>query len=413
MKHRVVVVGGCRTPFVKAGGVFKNNTALDLGKYVVDSLVKRLNLSGDQIDELAYGTVLLDPRLTNAARELVLRSETLPNTIPAHFVSNNCITGLVAITKITEGIRSGRIQCGIAAGAESMSNPTLTLSPKGESAWKRLGFARKRLDMFKAAFGLLKSPRCNFVPKAPPVKEHSTGLSMGESCEVMAKEWGIKREDQDQWAFESHMKAYSNLEQLKEEIVALNDIEQDNIIRPKTTLERLAKLKPAFDKESGTLTAGNSTTFTDGASAVCLCTPEFAEQMGLPILAEITQIEFSAIDPHDGLLMAPVTAVDKLGDTSADVYEIHEAFAAQVLCNLKALDEGWEKYPLNTSHNIPREKINIMGGSLAIGHPFAATGGRLVTTMANHIQRGAKTGIISVCAAGAMGCAMKMQQYEK
>ena len=417
--QRVALVGGVRTPFVKAGGAFRNHTALELGTHVVDSLMQRFDLSGEQVQELAYGTVLLDPRTTNAAREIVLRSEHLSPQCYAQFVSNNCVTGLVALSWIFDAIRSRRINCGIAAGAESMSTPTLTLDPKGERAWTRLGYSRSKKELAKSLFGLLSSPKRNFVPQAPSPKEPSTGLTMGEHCELMAKEFEIARKAQDQWAYDSHMNAWNNYAQVLEEVVAFNGVGKDNIIRPKTTVERLARLKPVFDKKSGngTLTAGNSSPLTDGASAVCLMAQE--ELGDREALAYIEDIEFSAIDPADGLLMAPAVAVARLLKKNGkkvsdiDVFEIHEAFSAQVLANLKVWENGWEKYPEVVEVGaIPHEKINPNGGSIALGHPFAATGGRLLTAMAHHFRRGtAKTGVISVCAGGAMACAVLMSKH--
>ncbi len=415
--RRVAVVGGVRTPFVRAGGVFRNHTALELGIHAVNSLIQRYGLDAAQIQELAYGTVLLDPRLTNASREVVLGSE-LPPSCVGHFVSNNCITGLVALSWIFNGIRSHRLNCGIAAGAESMSTPTLTLNPKGDRAWTRLGFARSKRDMAKGLFDLLRSPKQNFVPQAPSPKEPTTGLTMGEHCELMAKEFEVAREDQDQWAFDSHNNAWTNYAHVLEEVVAFNGVNRDNIVRAKTSLERLARLKPVFDKTSGkgTLTAGNSSPLTDGGSAVCLMGEDSLKDH--EPLAFIEDIEFSAIDPVDGLLMAPPVAVARLLKRNSktvdmiDVFEFHEAFSAQVLANLSVWKNGWEKYPeVGEVGEIPREKINLHGGSVALGHPFAATGGRLVTAMAHHFRRGtAKTGVISICAGGGMGCAVLMSK---
>lgn len=416
--RKVAVIGGIRTPFVKAGQLFRNFTSLDLGIHAVDSLISQLQkdngLSPDEIEEIVYGTVLLDPRNSNAAREVGLRSRhrALRN-VPAHFVSNNCITGLVALNWIFEGISTGRINSGIAAGAESMSTPALTLDPRGDQAWTRLGFSRTKWQLVKSLGALLRNPKRNFVPQAPSPKEPSTGLTMGEHCELMAKEWGISRESQDEWAFNSHQKAWNNYAKVSEEIADFNGVNRDNIVRPKTSVERLARLKPVFDKKDGTITAGTSSPLTDGASAVYLANADNSESKAW---GYISDIEFSAIDPDDGLLMAPTLAVarlmkrNNLGVEDVDVFEIHEAFAAQVLSNLHVWKHGWGKHPeVAYVGEIPEEKINPHGGSISLGHPFAATGGRLVTSLVNQFRRGTATnGIISVCAGGAMGCAIYM-----
>ncbi|MCB0332353.1 MAG: acetyl-CoA C-acyltransferase, partial [Bdellovibrionales bacterium] len=266
---RVAIIGGCRTPFTKAGTKLARYSFLDLGKHVVEGTVKRLELKGDEIDEVAFSTVLLDPRTPNAARELVLRSS-LPHSVGAHFVSNNCISGLVAANLISEGIQSGRLQCGIAGGSESMSQPTLTFQKKAELFFLQLFGARtmgaklSQLSKFRPGF---------LLPQPPSPKEPSTGKTMGQHCEMMAKEFSVAREAQDKIAFTSHQNGAraQKAGYLAQEIEPIGGVDQDNIIRESTTLEKLASLRPVFDRsEKGTLTAGNSSALTDGASAVCL-----------------------------------------------------------------------------------------------------------------------------------------------
>ncbi|MDZ4785462.1 MAG: acetyl-CoA C-acyltransferase [bacterium] len=413
--NRVALVGGVRTPFVKAGSDFSEVSALDLSKHVVSSLVKRLNLDTQTIDELIFGSVLLDPRFPNLAREIVLRTD-LARKIPAHFVSNNCISGLVALNFLADGIRVGRIKVGIGGGVESMSLPALTVNSKLEKTFIKLSRART----LGQRLGLISSIRpSQFVPRAPSPKEPSTGLTMGEHMEITTKEHKIPRDAQDQWAFKSHHAAAKAQASgfLTNEIEPLNGVAIDNIIRGSTTLEKLASLKPVFDRgPAGTLTAGNSSPLTDGASAVCLMSEAEAQKQNREVLCYIEGVEFSALHPSDGLLMAPALAVPRLLQkhnlkvSDIDLFEVHEAFAAQVLANLKAWEEGWAPKgikDITPLGKIPEEKININGSSIAIGHPFAATGGRIITSLAHSLKRtGKKRGVISVCAAGGMAAAV-------
>lgn len=414
---RVAIVGGCRTPFVKAAGVFAQQSFLDLGIHSVKGLIRRLGLSDSSIDEIIYGTVLLDPRMPNAARELVIRSGLSPR-IPAHFVSNNCISGLVAANMIAEAIKAGRIKTGIAGGSESMSMPTLTLSKKSEkffinlSRSRTLGEKLKTLSSFKPKM---------LMPMPPSPKEPTTGMTMGQHCEISAKEFKIARDAQDRVAEKSHLNAAKAQKDgvLAQEIEALNGVDRDNLVRADTSFEKLSKLKPVFDRsEAGTLTAGNSSALTDGASAICLMSEEEAKRQGREILGYIEACEFAALHPNDGLLMAPGLALPKLlhgqglSVAQVDMFEIHEAFAAQVLANLAVWENGWSKFPeLKPIGKIPDEKINVNGGSIAIGHPFAATGGKLILSAVNELKRrNQQTAAISVCAAGGAACAMLIRR---
>jgi acetyl-CoA acetyltransferase family protein len=404
---RIAIVGGVRTAFVKAGGVFAGYSSLDLGKHVVVSCVEKLGINPSIIDELYFGTVLLDPRYPNLAREIILRSG-LPKTISGHFVSNNCITGLVAANAAAEAISSGRIKAAIVGGSESMSCPTLTFPRRGEEFFIQMNRARALSEKLK----VLTRFRPGFlVPQAPSPKEPSTGLTMGQHCELMAQEYGINRADQDAIALASHRNAAAAREQgvLARQIVSLAGIGDDNVVRPDTSLERLSGLPNVFDRSArGTISAGNASALTDGASAVCLMSEDFARQQGLPIRGFIEGIDFGAVPPGDGLLMGPVVTLPRVmrrvqwDVASVDLFEIHEAFAAQVLCNLKMWEEGSARYPAESRVGlIPRERINIFGGSIALGHPFAATGGRLLINICDALEaRGGKRGVISVCAAG-------------
>lgn len=411
---RVAIIGGARTPFVKAGGKFSEQGLLDLSLFAVESLVGRLQIGADEVQELAFGTVLIDPRIPNLAREIVLRSESVAKSVGGHFVSNNCITGLVAVSLIAEAIRGGRIKGGIAGGAESMSSPALSLSRKADQWFTKLSRMRTTGERLKH---LLAFSPAYLAPIPPSPKEPSTGLTMGQHCELMAQAMGIERATQDAIAYRSHMNAAkAQSEQFfAQEIVPFAGVFQDNIVRGDTSLEKLATLKPVFERsEKGTITAGNSSALTDGASAVFLMAEEEARRKNREILGFIEGIEFTSVRPEEGLLMAPVLAVPRLLRRlqipldEIDLFEIHEAFGAQVAANLKGWAEGWSCYPaLESIGVVPEDKINIHGGSIALGHPFAATGGRLLTTLVNSLKaKSLHRGLISVCAAGGMGCAL-------
>jgi acetyl-CoA acetyltransferase family protein len=404
---RVAIVGGVRTPFVKAAGVFSAYSALDLGKHVVVSCVRNLGFEASLIEDIYFGTVLLDPRIPNLAREIVLRSG-LPKTINGHFVSNNCITGLVAAQVAAEAISVGRIRCALAGGSESMSQPTLTFPRSGEGFFLALAKARQPLEKLR----LVRRFRPSFLfPQAPSPKEPSTGLTMGQHCELMAQEFGIGRRAQDELALRSHVQAKLARDEgvLNEQIVPLGDVSEDNLVRGDTSLEKIASLGAVFDRGSnGTITAGNASALTDGASVVCLMSESLAHQVGARVYGYLERVEYAAVPPGDGLLMAPALALPRLLDRAGlelnqiDLFEVHEAFAAQVLCNLHVWEQGWKRYPNTRALGlIDRDRVNVFGGSIALGHPFAATGGRLLMNMCQALERKSlRRGIISVCAAG-------------
>jgi acetyl-CoA acetyltransferase family protein len=408
---KVAIVGGLRTPFVKAGGKFSKFSALSLSENFFPKLLESAGLREDDVHEFVFGSVLHDPRVPNIARETVLRASK-NKTMNAHAVSNNCITGLVAIYTVANAIKSKTIDVGIAGGVECMTNPALTLRKDAEDFFRSLARAKSSKDKLK----LLPSFRPSFVlPQPPSPKEPSTGLTMGQHCELMVKEFDILREEQDALAYESHSKAskawnegfYTNL------VCPMPEADKDDVVRPSTTLEKLATLPPVFDRsERGTLTAGNSSALTDGASGVVLMSLEAVERHSKISIGYVEDIVFTSVQPRDGLLMAPARGLplllsrNNLKVSDIDLFEIHEAFAGQVLCTLKAWEKGWNKYPecQNPIGEIPREKINIVGGSLALGHPFAATGARMVLSCATLLkQKNLKRGIISICAAGGMG----------
>ncbi len=410
---RVAVIAGARTPFVKAGTVFRKYTSLQLGRHAVNGLVEKHKLDRESIDELAYGTVIFDPHIPNIARELVF-SCGLPAKIGAHTVSNNCISGVYALTAIYDSIMAGRSEVGIAGGVESMSNPPILFSREFSRILVDASFAKsmgQRLQIF------LKTRPWHFKPDTPAIAEPSTGLTMGEHTELMAKEWRISREEQDEIAYRSHKNAHAATEdgRLTAEIHPLDGVDRDLLIRADTTPEKLAKLKPVFDRSAkGTITAGNASPLTDGASAVLLMSEARAQQEGREPLAFIKDFEYAAIDPNDGLLMGPCLAVPRLLKRAGlklddiDILEVHEAFGAQVACNLRGWEQGWKEEAIG---KVDPEKLNPLGGSIALGHPFAATGGRMVSELANELKRrNARYGLISICAAGAMAAAMILER---
>ncbi len=410
---RVAVVGGSRTPFVKAGTVFRKYTALDLGVHSVNGLLEKQALDPNSVDELVYGITVLDARIPQLAREVVFSSG-LPSSVRALTVVDNCIAGTSAITSVFDSIVAGRAEIGLAGGVESISNPTLMFSRRASRIFLDAASART-LGQRLRIFARLRPS--DFKPNPPGVQEPSTGLSMGEHTELTVKEWKISREDQDEIAYRSHMNAHRATDdgRLKAEIHPLAGYENDLFIRPDTSLDKLAKLPPVFDRSpKGTLTAGNSSPLTDGAAVVLLMSEDRAKKEDREPLAFIKAFEYAAIDPEDGLLMAPGVAVPRLlaktglSLSDMDLIEMHEAFGGQVASNLRAWEQGWKEPAIGS---VDREKLNQLGSSIAVGHPFAATGARIVTTLANEMKRReARYGLVSICAAGAQASAMILER---
>lgn len=414
---RVGVIGGIRIPFCR------NNTAYaDVGNFgmsvkVLGSLVERFRLHGEELGEVAMGAVIKHSSEWNLAREAVLSSGLAPTT-PGITTARACGTSLDNAIIIANKIATGQIEAGVAGGSDTTSDVPIVL---GERFRKRLLAINRakgwqdKMAAFTRGFSLKE-----LKPAFPGVAEPRTGMSMGDHCERMAKEWHIGREAQDRLALESHHKlaaAYDNgfFEDL---VVPFRGLKRDGFLRPDTTMEKLATLKPAFDKISGhgTLTAGNSTGLSDGAAAVLLASDEWAAKRGLKVQAYFRDAEVAAVDfvHGEGLLMAPTVAVPRMlarhGLTlqDFDFYEIHEAFAAQVLCTLRAWES--EEYCRNRLGldkplgSIDPGKLNVHGSSLAVGHPFAATGARIVATLAKLLEaKGSGRGLISICTAGGMG----------
>ncbi len=419
-------MAGCRTPFAKAGTAYRDLSAVDLGKACVRELIERSNVDPASVDTLAMGQVVASIHAPNLAREVGLGSG-LPAGTPAHTVNRACASANQAIVDVAMAISIGHAQIGIAGGAESLSDVPILHSRTMARLLVRASKARSlaaRLGIFAKV-----RPR-DLVPQTPAIAEPSTGLTMGQSAEKMAQENGISRAEQDQIALASHTKLAAALDAgwLEAEIAAVpvgpryeQWVTEDNLLRRDTTLEALQSLRPAFDRRYGSVTAGNSSPLTDGAAAVLLMSEERAKADGLEPLAYLKSWATEAVDPGGQLLMGPALAIPKAleraGITLADidVIEMHEAFAAQVASNIQALEsEQWAKEKLGRAAAVgavDRSRLNLAGGSIAVGHPFGATGARITTTLARALERtGASLGLMSVCAQGGMGFAMVLER---
>ena len=423
--RRVAVVAGVRTPFAKAGTALKDFTAIELGKLAVAELIQRANLDGKNVDAIVYGTVVPSVIAPNIAREISLMPM-LPRGCEAYSVSRACASANQAITDAADQIVLGHHDVIIAGGAESLSNvPILHSRAMSE---KLVSFSRARSTGQRLK--LLGSIRPkDLVPITPAIAEPSTGETMGESAEKMAKINHISREAQDEFALRSHERAAEGTRdcRLTAEIVPVylppkleQALSSDNGIRTDTSLEQLAALKPVFDRKYGSVTAGNASPLTDGASAVLLMSEERAQALGYQPLAYIRSYAYAALDPGEQLLMGPVlaapVALKRAGLTLPDIdlVEMHEAFAAQVLCNLKGfVSREWAQRAgfATPVGEVDADRLNVMGGSISIGHPFGATGGRILTTLVNELRRrDGQFGLMTVCAAGGMGHAMVVER---
>ncbi|HEY7898880.1 MAG TPA: acetyl-CoA C-acyltransferase FadI [Gemmatimonadaceae bacterium] len=423
--RRVAVVAGVRTPFTRAGTLFKRLSAIELGKLCVAELLERSNLSGREVDALIFGTVVPNVLAPNIAREVSLMPQ-LPKSVQSYSVSRACASSNQAITDAADQIALGHHDVIIAGGAESLSNVPVLHSRGFADAL----VAASRAKSLAGRIGALSRirPR-DLVPITPAIAEPTTGETMGESAEKMAKINDISREDQDHFALRSHRLAAAGTAdgRLPAEIVPVvvpprydTVVQTDNGVREDTSYEKLAALKPVFDRRYGTVTAGNSSPLTDGGACVLLMSEDRARFLGYEPLGYIKSYAYAALDPGEQLLMGPVlaapVALERAGLTLADMelVEMHEAFAAQVLCNLKGFQSvewarraGFER-PLG---EVDRARLNVMGGSIALGHPFGATGARITTTLLNEMgRRDAQYGLMTVCAAGGLGFAMVLER---
>jgi acetyl-CoA C-acetyltransferase len=414
--RRVVIAGGIRLPFCRSNTVYADLSNLDMLADTLQQLSAEFNLAGKKIDEVVAGAVTSHSKDWNLAREAVLSTDLSPAT-PGTTLQMACGTSLQAALMLAARIATGEIDSAIAAGTDTTSDVPIVFQRKFAQRLIKLGQARSLKQRLQAFKGLRLS---ELAPRPPANGEPRTGLAMGEHCELMAREWGISRANQDQLALESHLKAAAAYEAgfFDGLVSPYQGVSRDNNIRADSSLEKLASLKPAFDKKHGTLTAGNSTPLTDGAAAVLLCSEEWAAANNIPIRAFLVSGRSSAVNFVDGegLLMAPTVAVSELLQMNGlslqdfDCYEIHEAFAAQALCTLKVWeDENFCREKLGRDAAlgaIDRSRMNIKGGSLAFGHPFAATGARILGTLAAILEeKGQGRGLISVCTAGGMGVA--------
>lgn len=415
-REKVAVIGGLRIPFVKSFTNYSEASNQDMLTHILAKLVQKYGLTGERLGDVAFGSVMMHSSDWNLTREVVLGSGLSPNT-PGFNVQRACGTSLDTTNLIALKIAAGQIGIGIAGGSDTNSDLPVVLRKSFARRIVQAGRARSVGEKLKAFSGF--SPK-ELSPSLPAVVEPRTGMSMGQHTEQMAKTWAISREAQDELSFVSHQsgaKAYASgfYDDL---VIEFAGVKKDLLLRGDTSLEKLAKLKPAFDTSgSGTLTAGNSTALTDGAAAVLLASESEAKRRSLPVLAYVKDFEVNAVDfvtGSEGLLMAPAGAVARLLRRNGlklqdfDLYEIHEAFAAQVLCTLKAWEsEEYCRKQLGEPSalgSIDRSKMNVNGGSVALGHPFAATGARIVATLAKALKaRGGGRGLISICTAGGMG----------
>ena len=415
VSRRVAIVGGLRIPFCRANTAYSRCSNQEMMTAVLQALVQRYALQGERLGDVSLGAVIKHSRDWNLARESTLSSGLAPQT-PAFDLQRACGTSLSAAVLIGSKISTGLIDAGIAGGTDSISNLPIVYPDAYREILLESARGRSMIERLKPWLRL--RPR-HFKPSLPAVIEPRTELSMGESMEITAKQWQLSRAEQDQLALTSHQNAVKAYAEgfYDDLLVPFQGAERDNNVRADTSLERLAKLRPVFDKgPNGTLTAGNSTPLTDGASAVLLCSEPWAKEHALPVSAYLTYAREAAVDfvNDEGLLMAPAYAVAamlkeaQLSLQDFDFYEIHEAFAAQTLATLKAWESqefcrerlGWDR----ALGSIDRAKLNTKGGSIAIGHPFAATGTRLIATLAKLLQQnGGGRGLISVCTAGGMG----------
>jgi len=422
--RRVAIVAGVRTPFAKSGTVLKDISAIDLGRHCVAELIQRTSLETRSVDLLVFGTVVPSVLAPNIAREVSLIPH-LPKGVQAHTVGRACASANQAITDAADQIVLGHADVAIAGGAESLSNVPILHSRGFADA---LVAASRAKSLGGRVQALSKIRPRDLVPVTPAIAEPTTGETMGQSAEKMAKINGISRDEQDQLALRSHRLAHAGTQdgRLTSEIAPIwappdfTPVTVDNGVRDDTGLDQLRALRPVFDRRYGTVTAGNSSPLTDGAAAVLLMSEDRARAAGYQPLAFIRSYAYAALDPGEQLLMAPVLAapmaLHRAGLTLADMdlVEMHEAFAAQVLSNLKALESrAWAEragfsQPVGA---VDRARLNVMGGSIALGHPFGATGARITTTLCHElIRRNGQFGLMTVCAAGGMGFAMVIER---
>ncbi len=424
--RRAAVVAGLRTPFVKAGTDFRDLSAVDLGAAVVNELVARSGIAPKEFDSVVFGQVIPSPIVTLIGREMVLRTQ-LPRSVQAHTVARACATSIQTTTDAADQIVLGHSDCAISGGAESVSDAPIFASRTLAQALVEVSRAKTLGDRARILAGL--RPR-DFAPVPPALKEPTTGLTMGESAELMAQKNGISREAQDELAWKSHSRAAAAWEDGKFDAEVMHvpvppryerTSTKDNIVRKDTTLEALAQLRPVFDKRYGTITAGNASPLTDGAAALVVMSEEKARALGIRPLGFVKAYAYAALDPKDQLLQGPAyaapVALDRAGLSlrDMDLVDMHEAFAAQVLSNLQAFaSKTFAEKELGRSEplgEIDPAKLNVNGGSIALGHPFGATGARMILQTLRELgRRGGQHALLTVCAAGGLGAALVLER---
>jgi acetyl-CoA acyltransferase len=423
-----VIIDGARSPFVKSFGVFEDSDSLELFSRVVDGLLRKIDLNAEHIDEIIAGAVIPQTKNPNVARDAILNLG-LPNHIHGSTINRACTSSLQAIGDAAKTIAFGHPRFIVAGGVEVLSDVPIVYSKEARKFLVKLSKAKSTSAKLEI---IGKFSAKAWLPKSPELTEPMTGLTMGEHAEIMAKLNHISRRDQDQFAVLSHQKASRAQDAgfLAKEIIPIwpspkfeTCIDSDNIIRKDTNLEGLANLKPVFDRKYGTLTAANSSPLTDGSAAVLIADEKVALSLGLKPKARILDIDFVGVDPKDQLLIGPAITIprilgrNKLTLDDIDRFEIHEAFAAQVLSCLRSLEskdfsEKWFGHS-KAYGTVPEEKLNVNGGALAIGHPFGATGARLVTSLIYELERSQKRlGLIAICAAGGMAASILIERFE-
>ena len=425
---KVVLIDGCRTPFLKSGTDYMDLMSYQLGQFAIKGLLVKTGIDPSKVDQVIMGTVISNIKTSNVARESAVTAG-IPDSTPCHTVTQACISANRAIATGCMEIMTGQADIIIAGGVDNTSDTPIQFRKKMQ---KKLFNAQKLRSIGDSLKFLTTLRPSDFLPERPKVAEYSTNRVMGEDCDIMAARFGVQRETQDEYAVRSHQlaaEAHDN-GHLPEEMVEValppkfKPINRDNGIRPDTSVEKVQRLRPAFDKKFGTLTAANSSFLTDGAAATLLMSEEKALELGLTPKAEVIDFAFTGQDLKDELLLGPTFAVSKLLSKVGmelddfDVIEFHEAFAGQILSNLTALSsDEFAKEHLGRDKAVGKvnmDKFNLWGGSLSIGHPFGATGARLVTTTANRlIKENGKYGLLAACAAGAHGHAMILKRYEQ
>jgi acetyl-CoA acyltransferase len=424
--RRVGIVAGLRSPFFKSGTAYRDLSTLDLGAAVVNEMLQRNSLDPARVDQVVFGSVVPEVAAPNIAREIALRNN-MPASVDAFSVSRACATSTQSIVSGTQAILAGDAEIVVAGGADSLSKPPITYSDAVVDALMAASAAKDMPSKLRAFTGI--RPK-DLAPRPPALEDLSSGLTMGAAAEKMARENGITREAQDQYAFESHLKAVEAWEKgvFDDEVMAFpipprfqDVVARDGIPRADTTLEKLASLRPAFDRKYGSVTAGNASPLTDGAAAVVLMEEGTAATLGFEIKAFIRAWAFTGLDPAGQMLMGPSYATPRALDRAGmslediDVIDMHEAFAAQVLSNIQAFASAeWAQKHLGRDEaigTIDPDRLNLYGGSVSLGHPFAATGARQALTMANElVRRDAGTALVTQCAAGGLGAALILER---